>query len=133
MKQGLKRLRSHLLETKKKKRKKKAPSLRPNPRTSRYLWTQILLRAAWALWVLLTPSSLCPQAHVTSHSSLIHAKCRHNFLVLLLCRICSRWKSDGSQLGQVLSGTAPGPTSLGMVPRSLPSTLRFIRNKLTSC
>lgn len=77
---------------------KKALSLRPNPRTSRFLWTrEILPQAAWALWVLLTPSSLCPQSHVTSHSSLIHAKYRHDFLVHPLCPICSRWKSDGSQ------------------------------------
>lgn len=40
-------------------------SFKSSPKISRFLQTQILPWAAWALRVLLTPFSFCPQAHVT--------------------------------------------------------------------
>lgn len=80
-------------------------SLKANPGISRFLWTQILPGATWALWVSLTPFSFCPPTPVPSPLS-------PDFLVL----------------HNIL-----GTTNLWMVSWSSPVLLQFIRNKLISC
>lgn len=67
------------------------------------------------------------------HTSLHHAKHRHDLLVLLLCWICWLWKSGGSHGCQILGYNTTGSSNLWAAPWFLPFLLQFIRNKLISC
>lgn len=108
-------------------------SFNANPKISWFLWIQILPWAAWAYCTLLTPCSLCPQAH--AHSPVVLASCALQtwVLVLFLCWIFQMWKSHGSRWHRTLGGNTPGATNPWTVPWSLPLLLQFIRNKLISC